>query len=120
MQDWPNASEHVSEREQRTQDGLHEQRSPNGLTVRLPLGVATVEARGLGVLLVLVIALLAALIVLILLHDHGRQQDTAQTREQLRLVLEAHQEVAYMLTLTQEQREALRLHMPESLRRRLR
>lgn len=106
QQDWPPAGD--------------EQKGGNGLIVRLPWKLGSVEVRGVGVLLALVLVLSVGLAVGGVLHDRDQRRAIDEMREQMHRLVEAQQEIAYLLTLTPEQREALRLQMPDSLRRRLR
>lgn len=94
-------------------------RRRNGVEVTLPGGIK-VRARGLSVLLTLVLLVLCATLGLLYVHDLGEKEFRAQVAATMQSLSNREAEMNYILTLTPEERSKLNLAMPDSLRQRLR
>lgn len=84
-------------------------RAEDSLSWKLPFGLGTLRATGSGVV---VVVLLLGIGGLVLYHIKQAEQNSAA-------IIGAVQEMAYVLTLSEAERKALKLTMPDSLRFRL-
>jgi len=92
-------------------------------TVRLRAGGVEAEFRGRhlpNLIRFLIFLLLALLFALVYQGIQSSQNEHAGLKAAIAEQTDAQREQTYVLTLTQAQREALNLSMPDSLRRRLR
>ncbi len=85
----------------------------DGMTVRLPFASITGSSKIL--VPILIIVGLVALGYLLEKHDADSKERQQRTMEVIHF---GNQEMAYILTLSQEQRDKLHLDMPQSLRER--
>ena len=97
-----------------------EEENGNGIEADGPHGFK-LRARGHLVYVTIIIIMCTGALAY-LVWDHAREQGEsvkAMTANQ-KAILDAQQETTYVLTLTQEQRERLKLRMPDSLRSKVR
>lgn len=89
------------------------------IEIKLPFGV-TVRASGKQVTLIILVVLGAVMAVIALReHDTATQKATGEILLKQQEVVESLDNVGYILTLKQDEREALKLTMPHKLRRQL-
>ena len=78
-----------------------------------------IELRGLTVIMSAVFLIVAAVLVGLFLHDRDSQSALTRLLVEQTATTQAVQEFTYVITLSQEKRDQLRLQMPDSLRKKL-
>lgn len=79
----------------------------------------TVELRGLTVIMSAVLLVVGLVLFGLFLHDRETSRDLKSLLVEQAATTQSMQEFTYVITLTQEKREALRLQMPTSLHKKL-
>ena len=88
-----------------------------GITLRF-WGVM-IELRGLTVIMASVFLIVAAVLIGLFLHDRDSQSALTRLLVEQTATTQAVQEFTYVITLPQDKRDALKLQMPDSLRKKL-
>jgi len=90
----------------------------SGLVIRLPWGVV-LEVRGLSIIMAAVLVVVGLTLIGVFLHDRDSQTILLRLLSEQVATKEAQIEFTYVITLPQEKREALKLQMPDTLRKKL-